>query len=497
MIRLPFEYSKMNDEHYQQIINLMMDLVCVVDKANRISFANDAFATQLGYNPDNLIGVSVFDIIHQDYYQIVSGAIEEAITTGYNKKEQFQVRHANGTYKWLEGIASPILDEHGNSNGFIAVNRDITERKEYEKLLKLTRKVFKYSIQGILVTDINGNIQLVNQAFENITGYSQEDCTGNRPNILKSDVHDSNFYKGLWETLITKGQWQGEIINRKKNGDLYHQWAAIATIKDENNIPISYCSVIQDITSKRMQEQKLASDLELARNLQKSILSKPIKNKEIDISGLYLPSAQLAGDMYAWYQIDDDRYGIILLDIMGHGVASSLVSMSIRSLLRGIIQYHIKPEDVLQELNSHMKCLYRENGSEYSFYFTAIYVLVNTRLKTIEYASAGHPAGILINEDHSFNYLEVGSIPIGMLPHIKIETGVVPLKGRSHIILYTDGLTESFGIHKTDNIVKLKDIALKLDKFSSSQIIDDIHEHIQGHHGQLKDDVSLVVITVE
>ncbi len=365
-----------------------------------------------------------------------------------------------------------------------------------EQQLQLAAKVFKFSLEAIFVTDLTGRIQIVNESFEKITGYKAEEAVGQNPRILKSGRHPERYYQAIWESLKKNGQWQGEFINRRKNGELYYQRTTIATIKDKDNKPISYCAIFSDVTKTKEAERKLISDLELARKLQKSVLSKPIKNESIHIDGTYLPSAELAGDMYAWYQIDENRYGVILFDIMGHGVASSLVSMSITSLLRGIITESIKPEKLFAELNQHMRLLYRQNGMDQSYFFTAIYVLIDVKERIIEYSSAGHPPGFLMMEDGEVQDLDVGCPPIGLLPELIIETGKMPLKGRSQLFLYTDGLADSLGKDTAENIEKLKKLVVGLGEVDSTQLLERVLEETNSKDSRFDDDVTMVAITI-
>lgn len=365
-----------------------------------------------------------------------------------------------------------------------------------EQQLQLAANVFKFSLEGIVVTDLTGRIQIVNESFEKITGYLADEAIGKNPRILKSGKHPLEYYQGIWKSLEKIGQWQGEFINRRKNGEFYYQRTTIATIKDANGKPISYCAIFSDVTKIKEAERKLASDLELARQLQKSVLSKPIKNDRIHIDGVYLPSAELAGDMYAWYQIDDSKYGVILFDIMGHGVASSLVSMSISSLLRGIITNSMKPEKLFAELNEHMRLLYRRNGMEHSYFFTAIYVLIDVKEKVIEYASAGHPPGFLISEDRQVQYLDIGCPPVGLLPELTIESGVIPFSGRTQMFLYTDGLSDSIGVSTRENIEKLKELVVSLPDFDSTQLLETVLNKTASKNNGFDDDVTMVAITI-
>lgn len=365
-----------------------------------------------------------------------------------------------------------------------------------EQQLQLAAKVFKYSLEAIFVTDLKGRIQIVNHSFERITGYSSEEAVGQYPRILKSGKHPLEYYQEIWKSLKKDGQWQGEFINKRKNGQLYYQRTTIATIKDKDEKPISYCAIFSDVTKAKEAERKLLSDLKLARQLQKSVLSKPLKNEFIHIDGFYLPSAELAGDMYAWYQIDEYKYGVILFDIMGHGVASSLVSMSIRSLLRGIITSSGRPEKLFTELNQHMRLLYQQNGMDQSYFFTAIYCLIDVKERVIEYSSAGHPPGFLIGEDGNIADLDVGCPPVGLLPELIIETGTIPLKGRTQLFLYTDGLMDSFGTETANNIEKLKKLVVGLKDLDSTQLLEKVLVQTNSKDERFDDDVTMVAITI-
>ncbi|MGD9969533.1 MAG: EAL domain-containing protein [Sulfuricurvum sp.] len=122
--------------------------------------------------------------------------------------------------------------------------------------LRISSTVFD-SHEGVLVTDIHGTIVRANAAFENITGFGQDEIIGKTPALLKSGIQSGDFYKELWETLETTGKWKGEIVNRKKNGELYHEWLSISTVMDDYGETTHYVAIFSDISSKKAAENKI------------------------------------------------------------------------------------------------------------------------------------------------------------------------------------------------------------------------------------------------
>lgn len=190
------------------------------------------------------------------------------------------------------------------------------------------------------------------------------------------------------------------------------------------------------------QEENLRNELDLATQVQRNLLSSPLREEHIKIEASYLPSFKLAGDMYYWYKIDENRYGIILLDVMGHGVSASLVCMFISSVLRETIKCLIDPELVMKDLNKYMTLLHNENDN-IPYYFTAIYLVVNTEDRTIEYVNAGHPSGYALVDETNVVELNRGSCAVGFFDEIKVEKTVIPFEKNAQIVLFTDGVLEA------------------------------------------------------
>ncbi|MFE5321031.1 PP2C family protein-serine/threonine phosphatase [Paenibacillus sp. NPDC056579] len=190
-------------------------------------------------------------------------------------------------------------------------------------------------------------------------------------------------------------------------------------------------------------EARIKSELELAKQVQSSVLSQPIAMDRLDICASYHPSFELAGDLYSWYRIDDHRYGIILLDMMGHGISSSLVCMFISSVMQDTITRFVSPELVIAELNRYMNQLNNRKDNPINYYFTAIYLLMDTSNSTIEYVNAGHPPGLLFEEGKPVKLLETGSCAVGFFEQMHIEKELIQYERPIRLFMFTDGLLEA------------------------------------------------------
>jgi len=134
---------------------------------------------------------------------------------------------------------------------------DISERKRLEVELLLAAQVFEHSAEGIVITSGNGTILRVNHAFTVVTGYQQNEVLGQNPRLLKSGRHDREYYAAMWSSLALRDHWEGEIWNRRKNGEIYAEWLSIVTIRDLADQVINYIAIFSDITERKVAEQRM------------------------------------------------------------------------------------------------------------------------------------------------------------------------------------------------------------------------------------------------
>ncbi|RTQ93215.1 sensor domain-containing protein [Lysinibacillus telephonicus] len=136
------------------------------------------------------------------------------------------------------------------------VYQDITSENSYYPN-HVVMKIFENVSEGIMVTDVNKKILVVNPAFEKVTGYKSKEVVGKNPTILQSGVHERAFYNEMWKSIQNHGVWQGEIWNRRKNGDIYPEWLTIMSIKDEHGIVTNYCGIFTDLSERKIVESEL------------------------------------------------------------------------------------------------------------------------------------------------------------------------------------------------------------------------------------------------
>lgn len=127
-------------------------------------------------------------------------------------------------------------------------------------MLQLLAGAVEHTLQGVIVTDAAGKIIYVNPAFTWSTGYTYEEAKGQNPSLLQSGRHDIEFYKGMWKEVAESGQWQGEIWNRRKNGEIYVEWLNISAIRGENGAITNYTAVFSEITERKQVELKLKAE---------------------------------------------------------------------------------------------------------------------------------------------------------------------------------------------------------------------------------------------
>ncbi len=196
---------------------------------------------------------------------------------------------------------------------------DVTNRKQAEKKLQLNAQVFENATEGVMITDEDQRILDVNRAFTTITGYTREEILGESARILQSGRHDQAFYEELWKSVRERGSWQGEIWDRRKNGEVYPKWLSISVVPDEKGRAVRYIGLFSDISAvKQTQEQlyHMANYDSLTGLANRRFFQDRLEQN--------LQEARRSGEKVAVMFIDLDGFKLIN-DNMGHRVGDALL----------------------------------------------------------------------------------------------------------------------------------------------------------------------------
>jgi diguanylate cyclase (GGDEF)-like protein/PAS domain S-box-containing protein len=169
---------------------------------------------------------------------------------------EFRCVRKDGSIVWFSVSWAPIRDAKGTFTGFRTSGRDITERKQLEAELRIAAVAFD-SLEAMMVTDASHTILRVNSAFTECTGYTSTEIVGESPRVLRSGRHDEAFFREMWETIHRDGGWQGEIWDRRKNGEIYPKWLTISAVRGDGGIVSHYVVTHHDITERKIAEERI------------------------------------------------------------------------------------------------------------------------------------------------------------------------------------------------------------------------------------------------
>ena len=240
----------------QAIMNSAPTLIYVFDREGRLLFCNQQFEKAVGHSRESMIGTLRTDFLPAAIAEQHHNNDQSVLANGLALSIEESNQENDGEHTYLT-LKSALRDADGEISAVIGVSTDITSRKKAEKDLQLASTIFANTADGIIVTDPAGTIVLTNPAFTQITGYSAAEAQGKNPRILQSDHQDAGFYRTMWQALGSVGLWQGEIWNRRKNGELFPEWLSITTVLDPCGAVSNYVGVFSDISAIKRSQAEL------------------------------------------------------------------------------------------------------------------------------------------------------------------------------------------------------------------------------------------------
>ncbi len=292
---LESEERRQAEERTRMILESSAEGIFGVDEEGDITFVNPAACKMLGFSTEELIGQPSHAIIHHhkpdgSLYPREECPMYAAYTRGEASRidDEFLWRKDGSGFP-VEYGANPIVKDERVLGAVVSFS-DITVRKQQETELQTQHSALESAANAIVITDNKGTIQWVNQAFTQLTGYEREEAIGQNPRVLKSGVHEREFFENLWRTVLGGSVWHGTLTNKRKDGVLYQEEMTITPVRSKQGQITHFVAVKQDITE-RLRAEQLVRETE---QFYRSVLElAPDGLMVVDTDGIILANAQI------------------------------------------------------------------------------------------------------------------------------------------------------------------------------------------------------------
>jgi len=243
----------------EEVLRAITDNVSTVmfmkDLVGRYLYVNRQYEKLFNVSNSGMQGKTDRDIFPRDMADTFVKNDQLVLQSGQPFEVEEQVLQNNGIRTYLS-VKIPVRDASGEIYAICGVATDISERKQAEVNLLIAAAAFE-SQESMMITDAQGNIQRVNHAFTETTGYSADEVVGQTARLLKSGRHNADFYREMWASVHRTGGWQGEIWDRRKNGEVYPKWLTISSVKGDDGSISHYIGSHFDISERKKAEAKI------------------------------------------------------------------------------------------------------------------------------------------------------------------------------------------------------------------------------------------------
>ncbi|CAG1772891.1 hypothetical protein BAC2_03200, partial [uncultured bacterium] len=287
---------------------------------------NTAFETFTGWTRDALVGKTVYQIFGDQHAPVQEQLEQEIIRDAHVLVREIEVRNHAGELRQVQFHAAPFSSgEGGPVAGFVGALLDVTERQHNEEELRKLSRAVDQSPTSIVITNMDGNIEYVNPAFETLTGYSRAEALGQNPRILKSGLTDPAIYRDMWMQLSSGRVWRGELANRKKDGETFWETASISPVRNNEGEITHFVAVKQDVTARKKLDDELSRLAYVTRSIGEFVVIADTHARVTYVNKAFA-----------------DRFGYAAEEITGHRLEEFISSSTDPLLMRGILRGTIR-----------------------------------------------------------------------------------------------------------------------------------------------------------
>lgn len=481
---------------FWQLMDSIPDSVYFKDLQSRFTCVNRAQAHFLGLeDPNDAIGLSDFDFFPERAAQIQFSDEQEIISTGegYSLHEE-KYELANNQQRCLVSSKLPLRDPNGNICGTFGISRDITTRylaeKEVERQKNLLEAIIHILPCRIFVRDVENKFVLVNKGYqESLSSDDRDSIIGRHLSEFTSPKRYEKIAKDD-QRVLEKGE---SLLNKMESGidpNKTEKWVIVSKVPlhGPDQTIEGLVGMTYDISEQKQAEEEahrlsralreknelLEAELLVARHLQERLMSMGFNPQRrfnlkgpqwrVTASYFYKPSHHLAGDFFDLIQISDTKVGVLVCDVMGHGVKAALVTMLLRGLIAEFSEFLDQPDKVLGTLNTRLCSLAEDQ--EFPRFTTAVYLTLDLETGMARVANGGHPGPLWTARDADGKArfepcpsAEIGPA-LGLIPDQEYLQLEFACEDTTEFLLYTDGIIEQkdavgheFGIKKLEELL--------------------------------------------
>lgn len=236
-----------NERFVRAVADALPAMVAYWDSDLHCRFANSRYKEWFGKSADEVVGIHIRELLGEEVFALNEAFIRGALA-GQPQNFERSLTKADGSvgHTWANYI--PDRKPDGTVAGFFVLVSDVTLLKEAQAKLRLAASVIANTVEGVVVADANGLIESVNPAYTKITGFREDELIGKKQHIFAVDGTASDSSESLQRSLDTQGHWQGQVWNRRKNGESFLEWKSVNKIVDASGRIEHYVSVFSDIT---------------------------------------------------------------------------------------------------------------------------------------------------------------------------------------------------------------------------------------------------------
>ncbi len=512
--------GQVGDSDFQQLLQNVYDGAVITDLAGQIVETNLRLSQFVGYEHDELSHMSIFDLLYGSDETIIPMIRENLASTRFILLQAYFLRKDSSLFPAETAINRLYLSGQDYLCFFV---RDITVRKTAEEQLRTEHTAIQTAGSGIAISDVEARLTYVNPAITRMWGAK----TGEALQALTlHDLFSEDATGNLIVESVAAGRpWDGEIEARRLDGTRFFVQAAATANLDSDDQLVGIVLSFTDVTERRRAEAQreqyaeqlrqrnaeMEGDLNMARQIQQALLPRhypsfpaavPASQSLLRFNHVYRPSAILGGDFFHVLPIADDRAGVFVCDVMGHGMRAALVTAIVRGLVEELKPIALDPGHFMTRLNHEFMSILRD--PEEFMFVSAVYLLFDLRAREVSLATAGHPSPYLIRRtDRTILPVRTSYADCG--PALGIAENTVYVHRRSElqagdrIVIYTDGILEIEGADRAEyGDQRLHDCMSRHLDLDTGAMLDRVirsAEEFGGGHG-FDDDVCLVAVDV-